>query len=398
VNDTQRAQGQATAHGLDGMLVEPDWSPLTFTEVQSVLKLFPAAGLPIAILSTSPRPFSAASVVETTAGRVFLKRHARAVRNADGLAEEHRFMDCLRTSGISVPIVLAAAGGTSAIETADWTYEVHEIPKGVDLYKDALSWTPFESAKHARSAGEMLARMHLAARSFGAPPRKTQPLVASFTIFASQNPEDALELYLAARPVLADHAHTRRDCEGALELLSPFCQELTPLLPSLASLWTHNDLHASNLFWSDAGPEAQALSVIDFGFADRTNAVHDLAHAIERNIVEWLALMNDPQSGDRVPVHLDHLWAMLDGYEQIRPLSDEEAAALVPVLALCHAEFALAEAGYFLGVLHSPERARVATNDYLVGHAQWFRGQGGHKLLEPLRRWAEGRGDHVVRT
>ena len=82
---------------------------------------------------------------------------------------------------------------------------------------------------------------------------------------------------------------------------------------------------------------------------------------------------------------------MLDGYEQVRPLSRAEAAALAPMLALCHAEFALTEADYFLGVLHSPEKARVATNDYLVGHANGSAAQAEKALLEPLRRWAETR-------
>jgi Ser/Thr protein kinase RdoA (MazF antagonist) len=136
--------------------------------------------------------------------------------------------------------------------------------------------------------------------------------------------------------------------------------------------------------------------VIDFGLADRTNAVYDIAQAIERNIVEWLVLMRNPEQGETVPVHLDHLWAMLDGYERFRPLSLVEATALAPMLALGHAEFALTEAHYFLAVLHSPEKARVATNDYLVGHAQWFRGPGRQKLIEPLRRWAEKRQPRAV--
>jgi hypothetical protein len=58
--------------------------------------------------------------------------------------------------------------------------------------------------------------------------------------------------------------------------------------------------------------------------------------------------------------------------------------------ALCHAEFALTEADYFLGVLHSHERARVATEDYLVGRARWWRG-AGRTLYEVLQRWAEAR-------
>jgi len=48
--------------------------------------------------------------------------------------------------------------------------------------------------------------------------------------------------------------------------------------------------------------------------------------------------------------------------------------------------------------LHSPEKARVATNDYLVKHAQWFRGPGKEKLLSPLRRWAETRQRRAVRA
>ena len=128
-------------------------------------------------------------------------------------------------------------------------------------------------------------------------------------------------------------------------------------LPALPPLWTHNDLHASNLFWSDLSDNATATAVIDFGLADRTNAVHDIANAIERNIVEWLVLVADPAHPDDVPVHLDHLHALLDGYESVRPLSADEAAALAPMTALCHAEFALSEADYFLAALHSNEKS-----------------------------------------
>jgi hypothetical protein len=59
--------------------------------------------------------------------------------------------------------------------------------------------------------------------------------------------------------------------------------------------------------------------------------------------------------------------------------------------ALCHAEFALSEADYFLGVLHSKEKAKLAWEDYLVGHARWFRSASGRKLLDVIGRWAEGR-------
>lgn len=410
MNETAKSHAPAKSHGLDGSLVEPDWAPLTIDEVRTVLNHFPPAGKPLAILSTSPRPFSAASVIQTDRGRVFVKRHARSVRDVEGLMEEHRFMAHLLANGISVPCVLETSFGVTAFESEvgvstdrsssvgrDATYEVHAVPGGCDLYEEAISWTPFQSTEHARSAGRMLAATHIAAEQYDAPPRKIRPLVASFTIFASQNPAEALETYLRARPTLDHELQTRHDCEHALELLAPFHEELRPLLPSLPLLWTHNDLHASNLFWSDGSPNAHATSIIDFGLADRTNAVYDIAQAIERNIVEWLELAREPNAGDRVAVHLDHLWALLDGYESTRPLSQTEAVALAPMVALGHAEFALTEADYFVGVLHSPEKVRIATHDYLVGHAQWFRGPGRLKLFAPLRRWAETRTKQAVR-
>lgn len=381
----------AKAHGLDGTLVEPDWPPLTMKEIRELLVQFPDCGEAIEILTVSPRPFSAASVVATGSGRVFVKRHHRTVRDREGLLEEHRFMEYLLAHGAAVPRVFTTESGETAIESGEWTYEVHEAPEGVDLYADALSWTPFLSIGHARSAGEALARLHLAAEGFAAPRRAARPLVASFTIFAAKDPAAEMRRYLAERPALADDVVARQGCDEALELLASFHGELRPLLPALKPLWTHNDLHASNLLWSDASDDARGVAAIDFGLADRTNAVHDLAHAIERNIVEWLDLTPDGARGDKVRVHLDHLDALLDGYNSVRPLSAEEAAELRPMTALCHAEFALSEADYFRGVLHSEEKARMASIDYLVGHARWICGVGGRTLLDAIGRWAERR-------
>jgi Ser/Thr protein kinase RdoA (MazF antagonist) len=313
------------------------------------------------------------------------------VRDKEGLLEEHRFLEYLWTEGADVPRVLAASSGETAIESGEWTYEIHETPAGLDLYEEAISWTPFRSEGHAHAAGKALARLHQAARGFAGPARKPRPLVASFTIFAAKDAAAEMNRYLAARPALGNYFQGRRNCDEALELLAPFHAELLPLIPALAPLWTHNDLHASNLFWSDATGKAQATAVIDFGLADRTNAMHDLAHAIERNIVEWLTLVNDPAHPDAVAVHFDHLQALLAGYEQVRRLSAEEAAALAPMTALCHAEFALSETDYFLSVLHSEEKAPMAAEGWLVGHAQWFHCAAGRRLMDALRRWADER-------
>lgn len=383
------------AHGLDGSLVEPDWHPLTPAEAGAVLSHYPELQDPFEIVSFSPRPLSAASVVQARNQRVFVKRHAGAVRDAEGLREEHRFMAHLRSHGVPVPEVLTTDAGHTALEMQEGAFEVHRLADGVDAYENAISWTPFRSVTHARSAGEMLARLHLAASGYDAPARCARQLVAGFTIFAGNNPRRELDRYVSARPALRSYLSQNGCAAEAMELLAPFHAELSPLLPALAPLWTHNDLHASNLFWLACGPDARASAVIDFGLCDRTNAVHDLAHAIERNAVEWLALVNYPAHPESVPVHMDHLWALLAGYESVRPLSHAEAAALAPMLALCHAEFALSEADYFLSVLHSGEKAHMACEGYLVSHARWWHGSGSVPL-SLLRGWANARRTGVL--
>jgi Ser/Thr protein kinase RdoA (MazF antagonist) len=375
----------ARAHGIDGTLVEPDWAPLTLEEVRPVLARFPHDIAPTRILTVSPRPFSAASVTATRHGRVFVKRHARSVRDREGLLEEHRFLAHLIANGAAVPRILANEDGETAIELGEWTYEVHQAPIGVDLYREALSWTPFLNPSHARAAGVALAQLHLAAQTYSAAQRLNRPLVAGFTIFATGNPISALARYIGHRPDLAVYPAAEQYASQALELLEPFHRELLPHLPSLRPLWTHNDLHASNILWTeDSDPRAAAI--IDFGLADRTNAVHDLAQTIERNIVDWLALVPGSTPAN-IHVDLPALHALLEGYESVRPLTEAEAAALAPMTALCHAEFALSEADYFLGVLHSEPRALVALDDYLVGHSRWFHSESGSTLLAALRRW-----------
>jgi Ser/Thr protein kinase RdoA (MazF antagonist) len=386
------------AHGMDGRLVEPDWPPLTLDELRILLAQFPSLGEPLEIVSESPRPLSAAGVVKTRGGNVFVKRHHCAVRDRAGLHEEHAFMTHLLQAKASVPRVIASATGETAVEIGEWTYEVHQIPLGIDLYEDAISWTPFRIARHAYSAGQSLARLHLAAKGFEAPRRKPQPLVASFTIYVEQDAHAAMESYLAERPVLAENHAVRACCEEALELLEPFHKRVRPLLPALGSLWTHNDLHCSNLLWSSAAGDAHATAIFDFGLADRTNAVHDIANAIERNIVEWLQLVADPAHPEDVTVHFDHLEALLRGYDSVRLLSAEEAMALAPMTALCHAEFALSEAEYFLRVLHSTERAPMAYDGWLAGHARWFHGRAGKRLLDAIDMWAAKRSATVQRA
>ncbi|MFJ2237267.1 phosphotransferase enzyme family protein [Streptomyces sp. NPDC087859] len=345
------------AHGMGTDPVEPDWAPLTDAEVTEVVG-------PSQVVWRSPRPLSAAAVVERDGRRLFVKRHHTAVRTLEGLAEEHAFLRHLRERGAPVVEVLDVTA------RGEWTYEVHSTGVGTDLYRDALSWSPFRSATHARAAGGALAWLHRAAEGFEAPRRQVQPLVASFTVFAADDPWAALDRYVTQRPQLADGLRDFAWREDTDRVLAPLHEELAPHLPGLLPLWTHNDWHASNLLW-DA--EGQVSTVLDFGMSDRTTAVHDLATAIERNAVQWLL--------PGYPVREEDAVALLDGYQSVRPLSPAESAALPALLPLVHAEFALSELGYFHGVTRSPENTRLAY-EYYVGHAEWFAGRDGRRLRD----------------
>ncbi|WP_044561022.1 phosphotransferase enzyme family protein [Azospirillum sp. B4] len=376
------------AHGMGVGAVLPDWPPLTVAEVASLLRHYPGVGSVRGILSHSPRPFSAASVVATAGGArpaVFVKRHHVRVRTSAQLAAEHAFMDHLRQRGAPVCDVLAAADGARALTLplgdGDWTYEVHGLAPGLDLYRDALSWTPFQDSVHAHAAGTALARLHRAAAGFDRPHRAGQALVSGFTLFAGDDPLSAMADHVAARPALADYLSTRPWRRDTIRLLLSFHDALRPHLPDLAPLWTHNDLHASNLTWTGTGPTATVAAVLDFGLADRTTALYDLATAIERNTVEWLALTE----GRAPAVHHDQVAALMAGYHAVSPLDARRRQALAALLPLVHAEFALAETDYFHGITRSAENAGLAYEGYFLGHAEWFHGADGQELLAFIR-------------
>lgn len=378
--------GTAFGHGFEGAPVEPDWPLLQLDEVHKLLVRFPEAGGAEKILTYSPRPFSSASLVATPCGQVFVKRHHRSVRNREELLEEHGLLRHLQARGGRVVSVLADEKGESTVEAGEWTYEVHRKVEGVDLYGSAESWTPFWNTAQAREAGRALAELHRAAEGYASPRRRVRTLSAGFTFFACSNPWPALEEYVVAHPELATYLEPRAWRESTEKLVIPWHRRLTPYLDRLRPLWTHNDFHASNLLWSGECEDARVVSVIDFGLSDRTNAPYDLANAIERNGVQWLALDGEY---DNV-VHWQQIEALLQGYEEIHPLSAEEAAAVGAILPLVHAEFALSETEYFLRVLRSEEKAALGWEGYFLGHAQWFESGAGQRLLDAMHAWTRG--------
>jgi Ser/Thr protein kinase RdoA (MazF antagonist) len=378
-------------------LVAPDWAPLTDEEVGDVLAAYPACSSgPPAVTWRSPRPMSAAGLVRCDpAGGpaehcVFVKRHHAAVRSTGQLITEHAFATYLRLRGVPVPPVLRDADGATVAERGEFRYEVHEVADGVDLYRDAVSWSPFTSLGHARAAGAALARLHEAAAGFPLPERPPAPLLTSCAIVAAEPAApgrpgglaDAVAEFAAGLPGLARYLSTRDWRADVAQYLRAPAERAAPLLADLPRQWGHGDWHPSNLTWTSAGPGAAVAGVLDLSLANRTLAVHDLAMALERATVAWL----DLDETGHAAADLDAVDALLDGYESIRPLSDLEAAALAAVLPVVHVEYALTEVEYFAGIVASPANAGLAYDAYLLGHARWFAGPDGIMLLDHLRR------------
>lgn len=391
---TAPADPDHLVHGLAGDDIAPDWPALVAPELQVLLGRFPQTGALRRVVWHSPRPLSAACLVDTEAGTLFVKRHHHPVRSAATLTEEHRYIAHLRRHGLPLADVLRDADGDTAIAIGDWVYEVHRRAAGIDLYRELVSWQPLPNPFHAHRAGRMLARLHDAGADYAAPQRSTHILVARSELIAAADPVAALESQLPQRPGLADYLRGRPWQREFADLLAPWHARLQPALARQPRLWTHGDWHVSNLCWSGSGDDADITAVLDFGLAAANCALFDLATAIERNAVAWLALDTGAAA-----IHPSIARALIEGYREIRPLARDDLQLLADLLPLVHVDFALSEVEYFHAITQSTASADVAYDTFLRGHAAWLCTSAGQALLQTIRALATGaQGDSAGRA
>lgn len=365
--------------GLNNDEVIADWPAITDREIRWLGGRFPQIEGEWRVLWHSPRPMSAAAIIENRSRRIFVKRQHHSVRTAAGLGEEHRFIAHLAGAGVPVVHVLQDREGATALEHDGWTYELHTVGDGRDLYRDAPSWTPLTDVTQAWEAGNMLATLHQASASYIAPQRSTHLLVARDDLIRAADPVATLTRDLADRPALADYLALKPWERDLQQAVLPWHTGLAKRLQAEPRLWAHNDWHVSNLLWRRQGNDMVVDTVIDFGLASPTSALFDLATAIERNAIAWLDLERDVQT-----VHVDIALALLDSYRRVLPLSAERVHLLADLLPVVHLDFALSEVEYFQGVTGSTANADVAYRRFLLGHADWFRTRDGQALLAAL--------------
>ncbi|MCU4183947.1 phosphotransferase [Acidiferrimicrobium sp. IK] len=360
----------ATAHGMGREPVDPDWPPITEDEARAVLDAWGMESRGVAW--RSPRPFSAAALVDVTGGEaVFVKRHHRLVRSSDALAVEHAFARHLLAGGQPVAEVIDRPGGTTTLGAGEWTYEVQRRAPGDDRYRDALAWTPYRDAGDARGSGAALARFHAAAAGWDHPGVPAGVLTGGSRIATDPDPMSAVARLVGSRPGLAAWL-AGRDWEAQLgPLLEPW------EAPPSGSGWGHGDWHATNLMWSGS----EVAGIVDVGLAGPTGAEFDTAVAIERAVVGWL----DLAEGRPVPVDWGGVAALLDGYLATRPLDLPGVARALP---LAHVDFALSEVEYFAAVVGDPVNAELAWDGYLCGHLAWWAGPGGRRLIDEVQAGA----------
>jgi len=360
--------------GVTGERTTRDWPLLTHEELATILAPHTIKSIPW----HSQRPFSAASLVTLANGEtVFVKRHHPWIRTRTALAEEHRYIHHLHENHLPVSRPLPDETGQTIRIHQGWIYEVFAPAPGLDLYRDTMSWLPFTTPAHAHAAGTMLARLHTASGGFNAPPRQC-PLTSSMATLTQPDLTKALTLWSTQQPGLPEQLQTRPWRSDIAEHIIPFHKTLLPHTQTLFPLWGHGDWHPSNLLWSTTSQNAPISTILDFGMANQTCAEFDIAVAIERTAIAWLALDDTPEN----LISYETLNAFLEGYETQSPLNRPLITAFLP---LAHIEFALSELAYFGALLNDPASAENAYSTYLLGHARWFASPPGQTLLTHIR-------------
>ncbi len=366
-------------------VVAPWLEPLSPEEIADVLACYEGMGEFREVVRVSERPYSAGSLVRTDRGQFFVKKRPSSWRTREDLEREHTLIRHLRGKGFPTPRVHANRADVSVTVMSGWLYEVFDRARGEDVYRRAHSWTPFRSLEHARSAGETLAKFHVAVKdSPVAAPRPVSPMTARFELARRPDLIDAIGELAERLPALGEYLEERPWQEEIASVYNPFHRSVTPLLARAEGWTTHGDWHGNNLFFHGDS----VSDVIDFHLADYSFKMYDLAVALDRNAILWLEI----QRGEEEAVRRDVIDAILRGYERVSPLSASERELLPALLPIHQLDLALTNIAYYDGIERDRARADWAFESYLLDHARYYHSDAGRRLLEFLRERLVGDG------
>lgn len=368
--------------------VTPGWDPLTLDEVAPILARLHTPLSPAAVIAQSSRPTTASAIFSTHDGpRVFVKRYEPGQVPRSQLEAVHAFIAHLTAQSLDTPAVRVFADGTTVgTGVRGRLYEVTDAAEGEDRYRATPSWDPPSTLDDARSLGAACAGLSLAAQGFDRPACAPNPFQSRFGLFSRPITGVALDAWLRPRPRTRGYLRRRgRDLLHDVRFTDRYTEPLAALVSDLPPQWTHGDLHVSNALWRGH----HVSSLIDFGLADRTFALYDLAVAIERNAFAWPSI----SAGVRDAVSRPVAAALLEGYTSVRPLLPAERAALPSLLAVCQAEAALNWIEYFDDDGDGMAAADWSYDIFFLQHVTWFSTPEG----EAFSTWLTSLLDHDPR-
>ena len=335
------------------------WRPIEPGEAARVF------GRPVEIVKAHLRWLFAVAHCRWEGGEAILKRQPPMGRAAGELRWQHRLTNHLADAGIPAVRV------RRMVEMDGLWYEIADVAQGDDVYAGTDTWEPFHSAAHAAEAGAVLARLHDAAVDFV--PARQQPQTG-FVVqldLVRMEPADAVAELAAVRPAVAGYL-AGLDWRPQIDrAYGDAFRRLRPVLPGLPRTGLHGDWQTNNLFF-----EGDRISgIIDFHQADHGPSLLDLATAVERNCFFW----NPISEGEDDAYDLDHAAELLGAYDQLRPLSAAERAALADVLACCQFEYGISFLDYYWGVEADREKADWAWHTFVLGHAEWWQSDAGRR-------------------
>jgi len=373
---------------MKGEMTQPSWPPMTGRDIATVVSkleidrsFFRAGASDIShkianelrLLWVSPRPMSAAVIIEIDNKKLFIKRHHCSVRNYTDIMCEHELIIYLCDHLVNVPFLHHDQDGKTAICQGEFIYEVSDTASGIDLYRDRISWSPYLCTDHSYNAGKALAKLHNVIKGFKGKEREFNVLRNSVCIIMADDPLAQLKNLMDNRPTLAESVINNAKSinhffDRFSEIHLPYIEKLAQYKQFIRPCYIHGDWHPSNMMWTKATKDADVTSIFDFNLANLSFFQHDIAIAIERSFIDWLYL-SDPGviTWDR-----QGLKAFLAGYSEIAMLHSHDLELIADLLPICHFEYGLSEVEYFSHILHQSENALLAYESYLFGHSKFF--------------------------
>jgi Ser/Thr protein kinase RdoA (MazF antagonist) len=246
-------------------------------------------------------------LVEEGAGARFVLRRQLLNGNQDRLNFQLGLQAHVAMHGVPTAKVVGTRDG------ADRVVDGEGVPWLLLAFVEGEEYD-FSRPAQAAAAGEMLARFHVAAGTFGgeAPGPKHKP---SIGVCWANHDRDVEELADMLGGEAAGDLRYLRDRWGAITAAWPASR-----IEALPAGWLHGDYHGRNLIYS----RDDIVAFLDFDDVDRGPFAYDIASSVVKL----------SRQGRGLPTGLRPAVAQrfLESYELIRPLTVEERASM-PVLA-----------------------------------------------------------------